>query len=215
MALNVPAGHCSQGPSSGPVDPSGHGTALGIDVCSLSVVALSLSFMVVVVLVFSPESSLVDGDGDGVLLAVTLGGGGGGGLNASFPFGHEQLSPDGISTPHTASLPSSSTHRRIDSLYTPKDEYPFALLYFTGSKIFNTVMRARALSMNYSLNEHGIYKMDGKKKGDKVQHHFATEKDIFQFLHMEYKEPHQRINGRSVSSTPALSPQKKTKNFKE
>ena len=110
-------------------------------------------------------------------------------------------------------LPSSSTHRRIDFLYTPKDEFPFALLYFTGSKIFNTVMRARALSMNYSLNEHGIYKMDGKKKGDKVQHHFATEEDIFQFLNMEYKEPRLRINGRSVSSTPALSPQKKTKNF--
>lgn len=115
-------------------------------------------------------------------------------------------------------LPSSSTHRRIDFLYTPKDEYPFALLYFTGSKIFNTVMRARALSMNYSLNEHGIYKMDGKKKGDKVQHHFATEEDIFQFLNMEYKAPQQRINGRSVSSllkntSPALSPQKKTKNF--
>lgn len=115
-------------------------------------------------------------------------------------------------------LPSSSTHRRIDFLYTPKDEFPFALLYFTGSKIFNTVMRARALSMNYSLNEHGIYTMNGKKKGEKVQRHFATEEDIFQFLNMEYKEPNQRINGRSVSSllkntSPALSPQKKTKNF--
>lgn len=115
-------------------------------------------------------------------------------------------------------LPSYSTHRRIDFLYTPKNEYPFALLYFTGSKIFNTVMRARALSMNYSLNEHGIYTMDGKRKGEKVQRDFATEEDIFQFLNMDYKEPQQRINGRSVSSllkntSPALSPQKKTKNF--
>jgi DNA ligase (NAD+) len=97
-----------------------------------------------------------------------------------------------------AKLPSSDTVRRVDFMYTSKEEYPFAILYFTGSKIFNTVMRGRALIMGYSLNEHGLYKMDGKKKGGKLDKIFDSEEAIFKFLEMEYKEPNQRIDGRSV-----------------
>ena len=33
----------------------------------------------------------------------------------------------------------------------------FALLYFTGSKAFNTTMRSYALKLGLSLNEHGFY----------------------------------------------------------
>ena len=33
------------------------------------------------------------------------------------------------------------------------------VLYFTGSKAFNTVMRQRALDMGYTLNEHGLSEM--------------------------------------------------------
>jgi len=97
-----------------------------------------------------------------------------------------------------AKLPSSSTARRVDFMYTSKDEYPFAILYFTGSKYFNTVMRGRALSMGYTLNEHGFHHMDGKKKGGKLDRIFADEKEIFQFLKMVYKEPHERVDGSSV-----------------
>ena len=49
--------------------------------------------------------------------------------------------------------------RRIDFMFTPRKELAFALLYFTGSKTFNTVMRKRALDLGYSMNEHGLYKM--------------------------------------------------------
>ena len=44
--------------------------------------------------------------------------------------------------------------RRIDFMFTKHNELAFALLYFTGSKSFNTVMRKRALDMGYSMNEH-------------------------------------------------------------
>ena len=64
-------------------------------------------------------------------------------------------------------------------------------------------MRARALSLGYSLNEHGIYIMDGKKKGAKVDVAFATEKDIFDFLGMEYKEPRDRVSGMAVKPLAA------------
>ena len=97
-----------------------------------------------------------------------------------------------------AKLDDKHLARRVDFLYSPPNEYAFATLYFTGSKVFNTVMRQRALNMGYSLNEHGFYIMDGKKKGAKLEQEFASEKEIFDFLHMDYKEPEKRINGQSV-----------------
>ena len=89
-------------------------------------------------------------------------------------------------------LPSSQFARRVDFLYTSKEEYPFATLYFTGSKEFNTAMRERALKMGYTLNEHGFSKMEGRKKGDKLTRVFKDEKEIFDFLKMEYKTPVER-----------------------
>jgi NAD-dependent DNA ligase/DNA polymerase/3'-5' exonuclease PolX len=106
-----------------------------------------------------------------------------------------------------AKLPSADSSRRIDFLYTSHEEFPFAVLYFTGSKNFNTVMRHQALSMGLSMNEHGLYKMDGKKKGEKVDHVFHSEKDIFDYLKMEFKKPEERIDGRSVI-IKSLSPKK-------
>jgi NAD-dependent DNA ligase/DNA polymerase/3'-5' exonuclease PolX len=152
-----------------------------------------------------------------------------------------------------ARLPGNPIARRVDFLYTSVDEYPFSVLYFTGSKLFNTAMRARAQTLGYTLNEHGIYKlfqtpslklqsflahpspaaqvssklppatsefnhsphavvptasvrskMEGKTKGDKVDKVFKTEKDIFDFLHMGYKEPKDRIDGRSVLDASAV-----------
>ena len=97
-----------------------------------------------------------------------------------------------------ARIPGSSTARRVDFLYTSLEEFPFAILYFTGSKIFNTVMRHQALQMGLTMNEHGLYKMDNKKKGEKVSHIFREEKDIFDYLNMEYKAPNERIDGRAV-----------------
>ena len=67
-------------------------------------------------------------------------------------------------------------------------------------------MRGRALSLGYSLNEHGMYKMDGKKKGEKVADVFKSEKDIFDFLGMEFKDPRDRVNGLSVVLTSAVAP---------
>ena len=97
-----------------------------------------------------------------------------------------------------AKIPSSSVARRVDFLYTGKTEFPFAILYFTGSKIFNTVMRHVALEKSYTMNEHGIYKMENKKKGNKVDKVFTTEKDIFNFLGLQYKAPQERTDGRAV-----------------
>lgn len=106
-----------------------------------------------------------------------------------------------------AKIPSSDSYRRVDFLYTPPNEFAFAILYFTGSKIFNTVMRQHALNLGYTFNEHGIYKLVNKKKGPLVQQQFPTEKSIFDFLGLQYIEPTMRRDARDVIPTSNVSKQ--------
>jgi NAD-dependent DNA ligase/DNA polymerase/3'-5' exonuclease PolX len=96
-----------------------------------------------------------------------------------------------------ARLPNKSA-RRVDFLYTPNNEYYFSILYFTGSKIFNTMMRNVALERGYTMNEHGIYKMTEGVKGECINMAFQSEKNIFQFLGLVYKEPFERVDGRAI-----------------
>ena len=79
--------------------------------------------------------------------------------------------------------------RRLDFMFSTKEEYPFAVLYFTGSKIFNTLMRAQALKMGYTMNEHGLRTFKKGVKGNKISHKFKEEKDIFDFLNIKWVEP--------------------------
>lgn len=75
--------------------------------------------------------------------------------------------------------------RRLDILLTPPEEYPFALLYFTGSDKFNVAMRKHALTKGVSLNEHGF-----TPKGPLMN----SEEDIFKFLDYPYVLPKDRKN---------------------
>jgi len=99
--------------------------------------------------------------------------------------------------------------RRIDFLYSPINEYAFAVLYFTGSKAFNTTMRGHALKMNLSLNEHGLYKMENKNKGNKLEKIFETENDIFEHLKLEYVEPENRKDYTSIKHMKEKTPEVK------
>jgi NAD-dependent DNA ligase len=114
-----------------------------------------------------------------------------------------------------ARITPSSIARRVDFLYTSKEEYPFSILYFTGSKIFNTIMRNQALTMGLTMNEHGLYKMENKVKGEKVQYKFESEQDIFNYLNIEYREPWERTDSRAfkeITEKKALpQPEKKKK----
>jgi DNA ligase (NAD+) len=100
-----------------------------------------------------------------------------------------------------AKLPGAHYARRVDFLYCTPEEYPFSVLYFTGSAEFNTVMREYALSLKYTLNEHGLSVMENKKKGELVNHLFMDEKSIFDFLGLAYKKPNERIGGSAVVKT--------------
>jgi DNA polymerase beta len=85
---------------------------------------------------------------------------------------------------------SNYTHyRRIDIMITTPEEYPFAILYFTGSKEFNTNMRQHSLEKGYSMNEYSLKDINTKQI---VDHIFTTEQDIFDYLDYPYVEPHLR-----------------------
>ena len=92
----------------------------------------------------------------------------------------------------------SAIARRVDFLYAPPDEYPFAVLYFTGSKYFNIMMRHQALEKGFSLNEHGLTQIINKKKTEPLQIKFPNEKAIFEFLNIKYKKPEDRKNIQSI-----------------
>jgi DNA polymerase/3'-5' exonuclease PolX len=83
----------------------------------------------------------------------------------------------------------SSKNRRIDIMYTPPSEYPFAILYFTGSAEFNVKMRNELLEKGFTLNEHEVKFTDKRKKMKQL---FFTEKDIFDYFNYEYVEPWNR-----------------------
>jgi NAD-dependent DNA ligase len=109
----------------------------------------------------------------------------------------EVLSRGGNKSLTIGKLPGKQP-RRLDFLYTSPSEYAFAILYFTGSKAFNTVMRNRALQKGYTLNEHGLSIMEKGKKGEKLDLKFTDERSIFEFLNMKFKEPRERKDGRAV-----------------
>ena len=95
-------------------------------------------------------------------------------------------------------LSDGSTPRRIDFMYSTPSEWAFSILYFTGSKPFNVVMRQRAIDLGYTMNEHNFFKLVGKKKGPPLDLLLKTERDIFDFLGLVYKRPNERVGGRAV-----------------
>tara|TARA_A100001015_G_scaffold320161_1_gene445568 strand:- start:24 stop:1025 length:1002 start_codon:yes stop_codon:yes gene_type:complete len=94
-------------------------------------------------------------------------------------------------------LTPDHTPRRIDFLYTPPKEYPFAILYFTGSKAFNVIMRQHSLIKGHSLNEHGF------TPPSKVD--INSEEDIFNYLGLVYKNPTERKSGLDVQLVKSQS----------
>jgi DNA polymerase beta len=94
-------------------------------------------------------------------------------------------------------LSPTSISRRLDLLVIPAEQFPCALLYFTGSGDFNVAFRKHALKLGYTLNEHEM-KLTGKIPDAKPVPKFKFEADIFTFLGLEYKEPKERIGASSV-----------------
>ncbi|KRT86188.1 hypothetical protein AMK59_1203 [Oryctes borbonicus] len=88
-------------------------------------------------------------------------------------------------------LNEGATTRRLDIRLTPCDQYYCCVLYFTGSDIFNKTMRAHANEKGFTLNEHSLRPLGSTGvPGEPVP--ISSEKDIFDCIEYEYREPQNR-----------------------
>jgi DNA polymerase (family 10) len=71
-------------------------------------------------------------------------------------------------------------------------EYPYALMYFTGNKDHNIVMRQRAIDRGLRLNEYGLFRAKEETRDPKLLVKCKTEEEIFQELGLHYIEPEMR-----------------------
>lgn len=71
-------------------------------------------------------------------------------------------------------------------------EYPSALMYFTGSKDHNIVMRQRAIDRGLRLNEYGLFRSKTETRDPKLLETCRTEEEIFEKLGLSYIPPEMR-----------------------
>ncbi|KAF4664020.1 hypothetical protein FOL47_005330 [Perkinsus chesapeaki] len=75
-------------------------------------------------------------------------------------------------------------HRRIDIKVWPLREYPYALVHFTGSGVFNRKMRYYAKTkLGLKVNDHGVFRRDGSCI------ECSTEGEVFDCLKIKYMDP--------------------------
>lgn len=74
---------------------------------------------------------------------------------------------------------------QVDIRFVPEESWGAALLYFTGSKDYNVMMRKVAIEQGCLLSEYGLFK-DGEYIVGK------TEKEVYDKLGLKYKTPKNR-----------------------
>ena len=94
-------------------------------------------------------------------------------------------------------LPGENTkHRRLDIIVVPYNEWACSLLYFTGSDYFNRSMTLLAKKNEMSLSEHslntGVVRRGSEKIFEGTPLPVFNEKDVFDYLGLQYREPHER-----------------------
>lgn len=76
--------------------------------------------------------------------------------------------------------------RRLDLLITPRAEFAYSILYFTGSDAFNIAFRKHALTRGYTLNEHTATPTNPRLPFPPPM---TNEQEIFTFFGLQYVEP--------------------------
>jgi len=89
---------------------------------------------------------------------------------------------------------------QCDLRVVKRDEFPFALNYFTGSKEHNVVLRGRALKRGFTLNE---YRLAPTGEGGPEPPTIETEDDLYRALGLDYVEPELRENRGEIEAAEA------------
>ena len=80
--------------------------------------------------------------------------------------------------------------RRIDILCTTPEEYPYALLYFTGSDKYNRNLREYCAKRGLKLNEKKLI----NQETNEIIPNLTSEKEILTFLNLPYLKSEERID---------------------
>lgn len=93
----------------------------------------------------------------------------------------------------TKSSVRTTEGRQVDLRIVKPENFAAALMYFTGSKEHNVVMRSRARERGMSLNEYGLYKLqeNGETNWDAPEP-FESEEDIYKKLDLNWVPPELR-----------------------
>jgi DNA polymerase (family 10) len=83
------------------------------------------------------------------------------------------------------------------------EEYPSALLYFTGSKEHNIALRSRALARGWTLNEYRLGTDDKAKNKHEAVPFINSEKDLYAALGLDYIEPELREDRGEIAAAEA------------
>src|SRR5699024_3471236 len=83
--------------------------------------------------------------------------------------------------------------RQVDLRIVKPEQFPAALMYFTGSKEHNVVLRQRARDRGLSLNEYGLFELDSNGDTDFEQPlDYTSETDIYKNLDLNFVPPELR-----------------------
>jgi DNA polymerase (family 10) len=91
---------------------------------------------------------------------------------------------------------------QVDLRVVADDEYAPALLYFTGSKEHNVVLRGRAVKLGWTLNEYGLFK--GKKRIDADSEEAIYKKFGLSYIPPELREGRDEIDLAERDELPQL-----------
>jgi len=93
----------------------------------------------------------------------------------------------------TKSSVRTTEGRQVDLRIVKPEEFAAALMYFTGSKEHNVVMRSRARERGMSLNEYGLFKLNEQGETNWQQpRQVQSEADIYQKLGLHFIPPELR-----------------------
>jgi len=107
------------------------------------------------------------------------------------PRAHEVLGKG----PNKASIKYGLEGLQVDLRALATESYGAALLYFTGSKEHNIVLRSRAQKMGLTLNEYSLAKLD-----DNTPVASATEEEIYGVLGLDWIPPELRENSGEIDA---------------
>ena len=103
-------------------------------------------------------------------------------------FGIVRLPP-----PYSLALPGGPDPvRRLDILVVPRECFPVAFLFFTGSAMFNRILRIHAKKLGYKLNNDKIFPIDDNDLPLGPPVVVKTEADVFDLLGLPWIPPQWR-----------------------